>query len=85
LSRATSGEVLLARAGGSILENGCLYEACFAFAGVLRPVLTARFRDFVVAWEFMGSNGILRLRKMRKTPAQTAIQRGFGQKPLGNI
>ncbi|WP_409682854.1 hypothetical protein [Paracoccus sp. (in: a-proteobacteria)] len=66
LSRATLGEVLLARAGGSLLENGCLYEACFAFAGVFRPVLTARFREFVVAWEFTGSNGILPLAPVRK-------------------
>ena len=37
------GEVLLARAAGSVLENGCLYEACFAFVGVLAPLALPAF------------------------------------------
>ena len=42
----------------ALLENGRLYESLLRPWGLDRP-FTARFRDLVVAWEFMGSNGIL--------------------------
>jgi hypothetical protein len=61
----------------ALLENGRLYESLLRPWGLDRP-FTARFRDLVVAWEFMGSNGILR--PVRKPKRERRIVAGLWQK-----
>jgi len=48
----------LRRFGQLWLENGCLYELCLHVGDLRRPV-PARSLDLFLAWDFMGSNGIL--------------------------
>ncbi|WP_148043605.1 hypothetical protein [Paracoccus methylarcula] len=51
--------MLLARAGGSIWKTGACMKPASPSRGLDAPS-TARLRDYVVTWEFMGGNGILR-------------------------
>jgi hypothetical protein len=55
------------RAGSLLVENGgCLYDPAFAFSGSLvRPSCRkpAAFDEKGMAWEFMGGNGNIALKK----------------------